>query len=372
MLTAARWRISSRRLTLPPAARRADNKDMPRCKFEVGFILVLAATSFSTAEEPLPASAAGPVNFPSATLGGTQFWTDELVFRDWRIQQNCLTGHYRLLDGDDFRRAWGTFDQCRTKLDELKRELRLAPMSGRAIVTVHGLGRSRDAMNLIGEHLAAHSDALWINVGYASSRRSLDEHAQSLARVLANLEGVEKIDLVCHSLGNLVVRRYLGEATLPEPRWQPDARIRRMVMIGPPNNGAQLARLFKDNTLYGLVTGPSGKQLAVSWEEAQKRLATPTFEFGIIAGGLGNGRGTNPVVDGDDDLIVAVEETRLPGAADFVIVPRLHGNLLRDERVCQCVQKFLDEGHFVSDEKRTPIPRGEPPASAGERGASAP
>jgi hypothetical protein len=340
---------------------------------------VLAACAAVAAQETQPASApAEPLNFPTATLGGTQFWTDELVFRDWRIQQNCLTGHYRLLDGDDFRRAWGTFDQCQSKLDELKRELRLEPMSGRVMITLHGLGRSREAMDLIGEHLAEHSEATWINVSYASSRRSLDDHAQSLARVLDNLSGVSEIDLVCHSLGNLVVRRYLGEASSPRPRWQIDKRFRRMVMIGPPNNGAQIARLFKDNKLFGLVTGPSGKQLAISWEEAQVRLATPTFEFGIIAGGLGNGRGTNPAIDGDDDLIVGVEETRLPGAADFVVIPRLHGNLLRDERVAQCVQKFLDEGHFVTADKRKPIQRGElraasgERASSGERGASAP
>jgi hypothetical protein len=179
--------------------------------------------------------------------------------------------------------------------------------------------------------------------------------------VLENLEGAEEIDLVCHSLGNLVVRRYLGEAAMPVPRWQTDRRIKRMVMLGPPNNGAQLARLFKDNQLFGLVTGPSGKELAITWDEAQKRLATPTFPFAIIAGGRGNSRGMNPVVDGDDDFVV----TRLPGAADFLVVPRLHGHLLEDEQVCQSALKFLREGYLVAADKCKPIP-------IDVRGASAP
>lgn len=309
-----------------------------------------------------------PVNFPTATLGGTQFWSDELVFRDWRIQRNALSGHYRLLDDRDFRMAWGTLDQCRSRLGELARERRLPPMSGRAVVTLHGLGRSRDCMETIGRHLAEHLDCTWINVSYASSRRSLDEHAQSLASVLKNLEGVDEIDLVCHSLGNLVVRRYLGEASRTEPRWQPDKRLRRMVMLGPPNNGAQLARLFKDNQLFGLVMGPSGKQLAIAWDQAEKQLATPAFEFAIIAGGLSNGRGTNPVVDGDDDLIVAVEETKLPGAADFVLVPCLHGRMLEDPRVADYALKFLRDGHFVAADKRSPIPHLKAPTSG--RGAA--
>ncbi|MCI0358954.1 MAG: alpha/beta hydrolase [Planctomycetaceae bacterium] len=329
------------------------------------------------AEDPaqIVAETTAPLNFPTATMGGVQFWSDELVFRGWRIQQNALTGHYRLLDEHDFRMAWGTFDQCRDRLDELKREHDLAPLKGRAVVTLHGLGRSRDAMAMLGKETTAGTDATWINVSYASSRRSLDDHAQSLARVLSHLDGIEQIDFVCHSLGNLVVRRYLGEASLAEPRWKTDPRIKRMVMLGPPNNGAQLARLFKDNKLFGLVTGPSGKQLALPQGDVQKQLATPTFEFGIIAGSCGELSQSNPVVAGDDDLIVAVEETRLAGASDFLIVPTWHATMLRDEHVCQCAARFLKEGYFVAADKRVPISEaknGERVSEKGERGASAP
>jgi len=63
------------------------------------------------------------------TLGGVQFWTDELVFRDWRIQQNVLSGHYRLLDGANRRLAAGTFQQCHDQLEAIKKdEGRLDPV----------------------------------------------------------------------------------------------------------------------------------------------------------------------------------------------------------------------------------------------------
>jgi pimeloyl-ACP methyl ester carboxylesterase len=322
--------------------------------------LALTASSEDVAPggDIIPAVAAvtpAPINLPSATLGGTQFWSDELVYCDWRIQRNALTGHYRLLDDRDYRRAWGTFEQCQAEFARLRKELSLPKLSGRAVITLHGLGRSRDSMNLLGTRLAA-GDITWINVSYASSRRSLDEHAASLARVLEGLEGIERIDFVCHSLGNLVVRRYLGEASQDEPRWQTDPRIKRMVMIGPPNNGAQLARIFKDNQFFGLVTGPSGKQLAASWEETEGSLAIPEFEFGIIAGGTGLANGANPIVPGDDDLVVGIEETKLPGAHDFLIVPSLHGRMLRSEAVATHVDRFLRNGHFRSAAEREPLP----------------
>jgi hypothetical protein len=332
------------------------------------FLALVGAVAWAaraTGEEACPPAAAvpavvaalpAPTNFPSATLGGTQFWSDELVYGDWRIQRSALTGHYRLLDDRDYRRAWGTFEQCQAEFDRLRKELELPKLSGRAVITLHGLGRSRDSMSLLGSRLSAAGDITWINVSYASSRRSLDEHAASLARVLEGLEGIERIDFVCHSLGNLVVRRYLGEANQDEPRWQPDPRIKRMVMIGPPNNGAQMARIFKDNGLFGLVTGPSGKQLAASWDETEATLAVPEFEFGIIAGGTGLANGANPIVPGDDDLVVGIEETKLPGADDFIVVPSLHGRMLRSETVATHVDRFLREGHFRTAAEREPLP----------------
>src|SRR5207237_9980955 len=142
-----------------------------------------------------------------------------------------------------------------------------------------GFGRTRNHMAAIGERLEKDGHFTWINVSYASTRRSLDDHAQSLAHVIDGLEGIDEIDFVCHSLGNLIVRRYLGEANQHEPRWKPDPRIKRMVMLGPPNNGAQLAALFKNNELLGLIYGPSAKQLAREWSVAEKLLATTPFAF---------------------------------------------------------------------------------------------
>jgi hypothetical protein len=321
-------------------------------------IAVMGAALTARAQTPMVGTAEdGPprANFPTATLGGQQFWSDELVLRDCRIQQNALTGHYRLLDENDFRRAWGTYDHCRKALDDIQRHEMLPPVEGRVLVALHGLFRSRDQMEDIGEYLAEEADYTLINVGYASTRRSLDDHAHSLARVVDNLKGATEIDFVCHSLGNLVVRRYLGEASQPEPRWHPDRRIKRMVMLGPPNKGARFAQLFKGNKLYAVIAGPSGKQLAESWEDDQKLLAVPPIEFGILAGGLGSAAHTNPLVPGDDDWLVSVEETRLPGARDFRVVPCLHGELMDDDRVRQCALSFLKHGYFTAEDARQPI-----------------
>ncbi|MGI9260478.1 MAG: alpha/beta hydrolase, partial [Woeseiaceae bacterium] len=56
--------------------------------------------------------------------------------------------------------------------------------------------------------------------------------------------------------------------------------------------------------------------------------------------------GYNPLVPGDDDGTVAVAETRLEGAQDFMVLPGLHGFIARSHEIEQPVLNFLTTGRF--------------------------
>lgn len=45
------------------------------------------------------------INFP--TMGGKVFWNDLAEENGWRVQKNNITGHCRILDNNNIRRAWG-------------------------------------------------------------------------------------------------------------------------------------------------------------------------------------------------------------------------------------------------------------------------
>ncbi len=295
------------------------------------------------------------LDVPLPTLGGWQFWTDELFFHKWRIQRNASSGVYRLLDARDFQHARGSFDACRAKLEEIKREKELPPMRGTAVVVLHGLLRSRGAMAGLCEHLERQGKYSVCNMGYASGQHDVAAHARALDRVLQNLDGVEEIHLVAHSMGNIVVRHYLHDRYRDKDR-PADPRIKRFVMLAPPNHGSLLAYVVGENKVFAALAGEAGQQLGRDWAKIEARLATPKFEFGVIAGGRGNGKGYNPLLPGDDDGTVTVAGTRLSGARDFVVVPVLHGVATRDPRVADLTLSFLQHGHFVSEEARQPIP----------------
>jgi predicted alpha/beta hydrolase family esterase len=320
----------------------------------IALSLLSGQGAFVQAEEPTGLLPGSPVvatlmRLPGRTLGGDQFWADEFVRSGWRIQRNAFSDHYRLLDTNNYRRALGTYEACRARFNELAEAEPVSPKSKQAVVLLHGLFRSRDCMIPLGDYLAEHGNYEIVNVSYPSTQADVRAHAASLAKVLDNLEGIEQVNFVAHSLGNLVVRDWLHEHYKSEAaRFE----LGRFVMLGPPNNGAQFARSFKENRLFSIVTGPSGKQLGEGWEELARHLGTPCCEFGILAGSAAI---PNPLVEGNDDGMVAVSETKLPGAADFRVLPYHHGHIRSSEVVGEMTLNFVQHGYFSSAEERTPL-----------------
>ncbi|MEZ6129228.1 MAG: alpha/beta hydrolase [Planctomycetaceae bacterium] len=282
------------------------------------------------------------------TLGGMQFWGDVCFFQGWRIQKNVFTEHFRLLDPKDNRHASGTLEECQAKLTQIRAEQKLPAMSGKAVVLLHGIGRS--SRSFFGMSSALADDGyLVVGFDYPSTRVSIQDAAEYLHSVLQSLDGIDRIDVVCHSMGGLLLRAYLMKHDEP--------RFGKAVMLGVPNKGAQVADFLKDNRLFKAVMGPAGQQLVSGPDSIVHALPVPTFPFGVIAGGRSAARGYNPLLPGDNDSTVTVASTRLPGAADYRLVPVIHSFLMNDRRVIQATRTFLQQGCFDPDQPAQPISR---------------
>jgi len=279
------------------------------------------------------------------TMGGRQLWGDVEFFRGWRIQQNVLTRHHRLLDENDSRFASGTLEECQAQLKEIRDKQKLPAMKGRAVILIHGIGRSSKCFNAMAATLA-NEDCTVVGFDYPSTRVPIQESAAYLHSVLQSLEGIDSIDVVAHSMGGLLLRSYLSKHKEP--------RFHRAVLVGVPNKGAQMADFLKNNPLFKAVLGPAGQQLVTGKAGLVETLPTPDFEFGVLAGGRSQVRGFNPLLPGDNDSTVTVASTRLPGATDFLLLPVIHSFLMTDKSGITAVQHFLKDGRF--DPERTPEP----------------
>jgi len=287
-----------------------------------------------------------PWNLALKTLGGLQFWGDVFALHGWRIQHNVFTNHFRLLDPDDVRQAWGTKEQCLAALKAIREERKLIPMTGKVVILIHGITRSSKCFRAMEPALHGAGFAT-LGFDYPSTRVTIPECAKYLRQFLESLDGVEEIHFVVHSMGGLVVRAYLME--------HQDPRIRRMVMLGVPNLGARMANLVKDFFAFKAIFGPAGQQLVEEAAGLIPNLPTPAFEFAVIAGARGTPDGFNPLIPGDDDGTVSVAATRLPGAADFLAVPVLHSFLMSNAEVIAACRRFLETGSLRENGIPEPI-----------------
>lgn len=315
--------------------------------FLVWFTLLTAADSALSQDKPDgPPKKKPQVKIPMKTLGGRQFWGDVRFFHGWKIQQNVLTKHYRLLDAKDFNHAWGTLDKCEAKLKEIREENKLPKMSGHVVIMLHGIVRSSKSMSRMQKSLGE-AGFVPVPFDYPSTQANLDKCSEFLDSVIRSLDGVKEISFVTHSMGGLVVRNWLKE--------HKDKRVRRLVMIGTPNKGAEMADKLRDWKIYKLILGPAGQQLFSGDGSDASKLPIPKFEFAVIAGARGTAEGYNPLIPGDDDGTVAVKSAFLEGATDSELFPVLHSFLPVNPDVVKSTARFLKTGSLRESGKREPI-----------------
>lgn len=287
------------------------------------------------------------INLQLKTLGGKQFWTDIRIQSGWRIQRNHYTHHCRILDHRNIRQAWGSFNQCQHRFDEFVKNGKIGPYKKKIFVLLHGVIRTRNSLDPLARYLQDHNVADVFSWGYASTRQTIHQHAEQFGKLLSHFPEDSDLYLVGHSMGNVVVRSYL--------KTQQDERIKRMVMLAPPNQGSAFGRAVNDQFLFEALWGVSGKELGAGFKELEAQLAIPEFEFGIIAGQLESNLVRNPLLKGPSDLVVSVEETKLQGAVDFRTVNSTHTRIMNQRETLQYVQRFLKNGYFESAVTRKPI-----------------
>ena len=142
---------------------------------------------------------------------------------------------------------------------------------------------------------------------------------------------------VTHSLGGIVARTLLAHHADALAHLHP----RRLMMLAPPSQGASFASRL-DGGPFRALFGPSGRRMAsVHRGDDDVGIPLPTIPFAIVAGTLRDGRGVNPIIEGDDDGVVGVREAYLPGAEAFHLVPSPHTWIMRHPQTIAHCLAFL-------------------------------
>jgi hypothetical protein len=144
------------------------------------------------------------------------------------------------------------------------------------------------------------------------------------------------------------VRQYLAQADIPG--------LQRVVMLGPPNQGSQMADYAGSLSLLQPLMPQAVAQLGTSEESVPRRLGRAVFQLGVIAGTSNYFPFLPGQPDGTGDGTVAVSETIVSGMTDFIELPVGHSLMMWDDEVLEQVVFFLEHGVF----KRPSPPFGAP------------
>lgn len=206
------------------------------------------------------------------------------------------------------------------------------------VILLHGLGRTHHSMSTL-ESFLEKQHYIVVNENYPSTRKSIQELANIYIPSMVNKclkYHPKNIHFVTHSLGGIILQRYLQKHTIPE--------ISHIVMLGPPNHGSPLVDLLQKNGLLKFILGPAVDEL--STKDKSPPLIQGSYKIGIIAGNYNLNPFAFLFFREPNDGKVAVSSTYLDQMADFILLPVTHTFMMRNTLVEKQILCFLNHGHF--------------------------
>lgn len=202
------------------------------------------------------------------------------------------------------------------------------------VILVHGLWMHGVVMALMRRRIE-HCGYRAISYSYPTMRLTLTENAERLERFCRE-QGAARLHLVGHSLGGIVILALLERASIPN--------IGRVVLAGPPYAGSVAARRIAHLPGGHKALGSSIRQ----WLDHNRAADYARYEIGVIAGRSSIGLGTliAPDLPRPNDGVVTVDETRVPGARDHIVLGASHTSMLVAAGVVRQICAFLRSGAF--------------------------
>ena len=180
-----------------------------------------------------------------------------------------------------------------------------------------------------------------LNQDYASRRKALETLAEDIHPAIQRFaDGIDGcVHFVGHSMGGLLARVYIA-------RYRPK-RLGRVVMLGTPNSGSEIADRLKNFGAYRAFFGPAGQQLGTQRSAVDDAMLPPVnYPVGIIAGNRSIDPVAGTMLPKPHDGRVSVANTKLDGMKDHIVIRTSHPWLVRNSVAIEQAIAFLVEGKF--------------------------
>jgi len=206
------------------------------------------------------------------------------------------------------------------------------------VILLHGLLRSSNSFSKLENELKRRNYHT-INQDYPSRKYLIEELALStIDKAISKCNTDGKIHFVTHSMGGILLRYYLKTKNIPN--------LGNVVMLAPPNKGSEVIDKLKRFWLFRFMNGPASLQLGTSKDSLPNSIGEANFNLGIIAGNKSFNLILSCLLPGVDDGKVTIENTKLEGMKDHIVMPTSHIFIMNNKKVWHQIFNFISKSEF--------------------------
>ncbi|WFD09709.1 alpha/beta fold hydrolase [Tepidibacter hydrothermalis] len=209
------------------------------------------------------------------------------------------------------------------------------------IILIHGYNKKSKDMKVLKKNLEAKGyEGILVDLPLTFKEI---EHSTSIlesiiSKVIKDIKEDEKIHLVGHSTGGLIIRHLLTTTKYLD-------KIGKCVLIATPNNGSELADIAGSTLKIATKILKTLKSLQSENVKSLKLKDDHGIEIAAIAGNKQNlflGR----FLTGENDGRVRINSVKFDGLKDFISLPYGHKDIHYQFKTAELIDSFLKNGKF--------------------------
>jgi triacylglycerol esterase/lipase EstA (alpha/beta hydrolase family) len=179
-----------------------------------------------------------------------------------------------------------------------------------------------------------------LNISYPSTKLDLQALTSWIdKKIKSEIQKADRVHFVGYSLGGLICRAYIHRYGPPN--------LGRVVLLGAPNQGSEVADKLHRVWFYRKIFGPAGQALTTHNQQTQNLLGQVDYELGVIAGDRPIEKLGDHWIGKPNDGKVSVDSTHVKGEKDHIVLPVCHEGFCYFSNVRKQVQHFLEHGQFL-------------------------
>ncbi|MCT4607281.1 MAG: alpha/beta hydrolase [Marinisporobacter sp.] len=210
------------------------------------------------------------------------------------------------------------------------------------VVLVHGYNKNSNDMKVLKKNLEKMGYE-GILVDLPLTYKEIEYAAlvleEIIHKIIKELKNNEKINIVGHSTGGLVIRCLLSTSKHIN-------KINRCVLVATPNKGSELADLAGKMSKTFINIFKTLKSLQCEEVKTLKLENSHEIEIGAIAGNRSN-LFLGKLLRNENDGRVTVKSVKFSGLKDFVVLPYGHKEIHYKWETARVIDHFIKTGKFI-------------------------